>query len=129
MLTAKTQSELGADDDLVLVHAAKQGHLAAFEQLVERYTTMIFRVSVHIMNSPEDAEEIVQDAFLKAFQHLHNFEERARFSTWLTRIAVDEALIRLRRSRRVPTVSMADHNSGPLVERIADWRRNPEPLY
>jgi RNA polymerase sigma-70 factor (ECF subfamily) len=131
MLTAKTQSELGADDDLVLVHAAKQGHLAAFEQLVERYTTMIFRVSVHIMNSPEDAEEIVRDACLKDFQHLHNFEERGRFSTWLTRIAVNEALIRLRRSRRVPSVSMDDHTdeSRPLVERIADWRPDPGQLY
>ena len=57
--------------------------MAAFEQLVERHTAMVFRVAMHIMRPPEDAEDIVQDAFLKVFQHLQLFEERSRFSTWL----------------------------------------------
>jgi RNA polymerase sigma-70 factor (ECF subfamily) len=95
----KRQQQIDTSDDVALVHAAKQGEMGAFEQLVERHTAMIFRVAMHIMNSREDAEDIVQDAFLKAFQHLQRFEERSRFSTWLTRIAVNVALERTRGAR------------------------------
>ncbi len=73
--------EFGMPDDVTLVRSAKEGDMAAFEELVNRHTGMILRVAMHITNSREDAEEAVQDAFLKAFQHLQRFEERARFST------------------------------------------------
>jgi RNA polymerase sigma-70 factor (ECF subfamily) len=86
---------------------------------------------MHIMNSYEDAEEIVQDAFLRAFQHLHDFEERARFSTWLTRIAVNAALMKLRTLRRGTTISMNQEmeEGGTLADKVADWKLNPEQLY
>jgi RNA polymerase sigma-70 factor (ECF subfamily) len=131
MSIRETQHELGASDDVTLVHAAKQGDIAAFEQLVKRHTALIFRVAMHILNSREDAEEVVQDAFLKAFQHLPGFEERSRFSTWLTRITVNAALMKLRSLRRATTVSTdEEHDDGTAVgERLADWRPNPEQLY
>src|SRR5207248_661290 len=105
--------------------------MAAFEELVKRHTTLIFRVAMHFMNSHEDAEEIVQDAFLKAFQHLQHFEERARFSTWLTRIAVNAALMKLRSLRRTTAISMDQEmdEGGTLADKVADWKPNPEQLY
>ena len=131
MSVTTTQPELDASDDLALVHAAKQGDMAAFEQLVKRHTAMAFRVAMHIMNSREDAEDIVQDAFLKAFLNLQHFEERSRFSTWLTRIAVNAALMKLRSSRRATTVSIDQEadEGGTLADKVADWKPNPEQLY
>jgi RNA polymerase sigma-70 factor, ECF subfamily len=131
MSVRKIQSELDAAEDIALVHAAKQGDVDAFEQLVDRHTPMIFRVTMNIMNSREDAEDIVQDAFLKAFQHLQRFEERSRFSTWLTRIAVNAALMKLRSLRRVTPVSLDQEGDegGTLAEKVADWKPNPEQLY
>jgi len=79
----------------------------------------------------EDAEEVVQDSFFKAFQHLRDFEERARFSTWLTRITVNAALVKLRSLRRAATISMdQEANEGStLADKVADWKPNPEQLY
>jgi RNA polymerase sigma-70 factor (ECF subfamily) len=129
-MTTNTKRELGTSD-VALVYSAKQGDMAAFEEHIERHTAMIFRIAVHITGFREDAEDVVQDAFLKAFQNLHRFEERARFSTWLPRIAVNEALTKLRRSRRSPTISLDDDTdeSISLGERIADWRPNTEQSY
>ena len=131
MSNTKTRLELDTSDDVTLVDAAKQGDMAAFEQLVKRHTAMIFRVAMHIMASREDAEEVVQDAFFKAFQHLQDFEGRARFSTWLTRIAVNAALMRLRNLHRATTVSIDQEadEGGTLADKVADWKPNPEQLY
>lgn len=131
MTLKKAEPNFGTRDDVTLVRSAKQGDMAAFEELVNRHTDMILRVAMHITNLREDAEEAAQDAFLKAFQHLQSFEERARFSTWLTRIAVNEALIRLRRPQRTRTVSInseADEFRS-LGDEIVDGRPNPEQAY
>jgi RNA polymerase sigma-70 factor, ECF subfamily len=131
MLTLMTQLEIDTVDDGTLVHAAKEGDMAAFEQLIERHTVMVFRVAMHILISREDAEDVMQDSFLKAFQNLKGFEERARFSTWLTRIVVNTSLMKLRTLRR-PTASSLDEESedgGALVDTVADWRPDPEQLY
>lgn len=127
----KTPCELEASEDVELVHAAKEGNMAAFEQLVTRHTAMIFRIAMHIMACPEDAEDIVQETFLKAFQHLHRFEERARFSTWLTRIAVNTALTKRRDTGRTTTISMDQEadEGGTLADKVGDWKPNPEQLY
>jgi RNA polymerase sigma-70 factor, ECF subfamily len=122
---------LEIDEDLVLVHSAKEGDTSAFEQLIKRHTSTVFRVAMHLTSSREDAEDIVQDAFLKAFRGIQQFEGRARFSTWLTRIAVNESLVKLRGSRRAVTMSLDEEtdDSGALADRVADWRPNPEQLY
>jgi RNA polymerase sigma-70 factor (ECF subfamily) len=85
--------------DMALVAAAKNGNRKAFEILVERHEQRIFFVARRITRTREDAEDVVQQSFQKAFTHLRNFEGRSAFSTWLTRIAITEALMFLRRSR------------------------------
>lgn len=129
MNALKTQHEI--DYDVALVLAAKQGDMTAFEQLIKRHTSMVFRVAMHILASPEDAEDVLQEAFLKAFQHLNTFEERSRFSTWLTKIVVNSALMKLRSLRRSTLTSLDEESEdgSTLVDTIADWRPNPEQLY
>jgi RNA polymerase sigma-70 factor, ECF subfamily len=119
-------------DELALVHAAKAGDLGAFEELVKRYDRNVFRIAQHITQNREDAEDVVQDAFLKAYQNLQNFQENSKFYTWLVRIAVNEALMRLRRRRPGQMVSLdedikTDEDSMP--REVADWSPNPEQLY
>src|SRR5437868_2746589 len=86
-------------EEMRLVHAAKGGDLGAFEELVRKYDRNVFRIANHITQNREDAEDVVQDAFLKAFQNLDRFQENSKFYTWLVRIAVNEALMKLRRRR------------------------------
>jgi len=120
------------DPDRALVQAAKQGDLGAFEELLRRHQATVFRIARHMLGSPEDAEEIAQEAFLKAYDHLDRFEECSRFSTWLTRIAVNAALMKLRQRRSRPTVPLPEEHvddRGALPQTIADWRPNPEQIY
>ena len=120
------------DSEMALVHAAKQGDVGAFEQLLRGTQGMVFRVAQHITGSREDAEEVVQEAFLKAFQNLERFEERSRFSTWVTRITVNTALMRVRSRRGHETVPLHEDDPGDpsaLAEEVADWRPDPEQLY
>jgi len=131
MLITKVQRELDTSDDLALVRSAKQGDMAAFEQLIHRHTAMIFRIAMHITRSPEVSEGLVQEAFLRACENMQYFDERTRFSTWLARITAKEALTRLRGSRSARTHSMDEEpeESWPLGNRIADWRLQPEQFY
>jgi len=80
-----------------LVAAAKRGEVSAFEELVTRYERKIFRVTRNITGNLQDAEDAMQEAFLKSYEHLETFKGDSRFYTWLVRIAVNEALMRLRR--------------------------------
>jgi len=94
-------SQVGQDSDGALVAAAKCGDTHAFEKLVLRYKRRVFAIAQRITNNHEDAEDVVQDCFHKAFLHLDAFQERSQFSTWLTRIAMNEAFMLLRRRRGV----------------------------
>ncbi|MGH6630716.1 MAG: sigma-70 family RNA polymerase sigma factor, partial [Burkholderiales bacterium] len=76
-----------AGDELALVQAAKAGDVGAFEQLVKRYDRNIFRLAQHITQNREDAEDVLQEAFLKAYTHLGDFQGNSKFYTWLVRIA------------------------------------------
>ncbi len=119
-------------DELALVHAAKAGDLGAFEQLVKRYDRNVFRIAQHITQNREDAEDVVQDAFLKAYQNLQNFQENSKFYTWLVRIAVNEALMRLRKRRTGQMVSLDEDiktDEDAIPREVADWSPNPEQLY
>src|SRR3984957_11007630 len=98
------------EGDLILVAAAKGGNLRAFEILVERHEQRIFFVARRITSTREDAEDVVQQSFQKAFTHLGKFEGRSAFSSWLTRIAITEALMLLRRSRGLREVLIDDLN-------------------
>src|SRR5437016_10688967 len=119
-------------DVLLLVQAAKRGDVAAFEELVRRYDRNVFRIAQHITQNREDAEDVVQDAFLKAYQNLEQFQGNSKFYTWLVRIAVNEALMRLRKRRNDRTVSLdedVETEDGSIPREVADWSPNPEQLY
>ena len=119
-------------DELKLVRAAKAGDIGAFEQLVHRYDRNVFRIAQHITQNREDAEDVVQDAFLKAYENLKNFQEQSKFYTWLVRIAVNEALMRLRRRRPERMVSLDEEvktDEDSMPREVADWSPNPEQLY
>ena len=121
-----------ADDDLSLVRASKSGDVAAFEKLVERYDRKLLRIAQNLMHNREDAEEVVQETFLKAFQHMGQFRGDAKFSTWLIRIAMNQALMMLRKLRSGREVSIdkdfqSEEDNLPID--VADWAPNPEELY
>ena len=121
-----------AVDDLALVHACKAGDVAAFEELVKRYDRKLFRFAQHLTHSREDAQDIVQESFLKAFQHLAKFREDSKFSTWLIRITFNQAMMTLRKRRVTKELSIdgdfgSEDESRPIE--VADWVPNPEELY
>lgn len=127
------QRKAGEDtSELVLVQSAKKGDLEAFSELVKRYDRNIFRIAQHITHNEEDAQDVVQDAFLKAYQNLEQFQGNSKFYTWLVRIAVNEALMKLRRRRTDRTVSIdedVETEEGSMPREVADWGPNPEQLY
>jgi len=120
-------------DDLDLVHASKNGDVAAFEQLLKRYDRKLFRIAHHVTHNREDAEDTVQEAFLKAFQHLGEFREDSKFSTWLIRITLNQALMKLRKQRRaireVPLDQDFQADGDMLPIEVIDWAPDPEQLY
>src|SRR5512147_3100007 len=119
-------------DELRLVRAAKAGDISAFEELVHRYDRNVFRIAQHITQNREDAEDVVQDAFLKSYENLQNFQEQSKFYTWLVRIAVNEALMRLRRRRPERMVSLDEEvktDEDSMPREVADWSPNPEQQY
>jgi RNA polymerase sigma-70 factor (ECF subfamily) len=97
-------SGVDKDSDTALVTAIKRGDPLAFEKLVLRYKPRMFAVAKRITKNREDAEDVVQESFHKAFRHLNDFQEKSRFSTWMTRIAMNEAFMLLRRRRGIPEV-------------------------
>src|SRR5947207_2476504 len=125
-------TETAVSDELALVQAAKQGDVGAFEQLVKRYDRNVFRIAQHITQNREDAEDVVQDAFLKAYENLEQFQGNSKFYTWLVRIAVNESLMKLRRRKTSKTVSMdedVETEEGSMPREFADWSPNPEQQY
>jgi RNA polymerase sigma-70 factor (ECF subfamily) len=120
-----------ADDDLDLVHASKNGDVSAFEQLVKRYDRKLLRIAHNVTHNTEDSQDAVQETFLKAFQHLGQFREDSKFSTWLIRITVNQSLMKLRK-RATRDVSLDEdfqsEGDMPPME-AADWAPNPEQLY
>ena len=122
-----------ASDDLDLVHASKNGDVAAFEQLVKRYDRKLLRIAQHVTHNREDSEDAVQEAFLKAFQHLSDFREDSKFSTWLIRITLNQSLMKLRKQRRAirDVFLEEDFHAGEdmLPMDVTDWAPDPEQLY
>jgi RNA polymerase sigma-70 factor (ECF subfamily) len=128
----KVNDATGNMDELALVEAAKKGDIAAFEELVKRYDRNVFRIAQHITQNREDAEDVVQDAFLKAYGNLSQFQGQSKFYTWLVRIAVNEALMKLRRRRPERTVSLdqdVETDEDTIPREVADWSPNPEQQY
>jgi len=130
-MTESSQAAAGKDDS-VLVIEAKAGSYAAFEELVSRYEKKIYRLGLNLTGNPEDAEDVLQEAFLKAFEHLPEFRADSRFYTWLVRIAINEGLMKLRKRRSDKSVPIEDAvgEEGEIMPReFTDWKPNPEQVY
>jgi RNA polymerase sigma-70 factor, ECF subfamily len=131
-VNAQRQNIAGLDEEATLVLAAKSGDGQAFEILIERYERRILAVARRFTRTREDAEDIVQQSFQKAFVHLHEFEGKSSFSTWLTRIAINEALVFLRKGRRGREVSIDDlrgNEETPLLPEMSDSHADPENAF
>lgn len=117
------------DPDATLVASAVEGDSAAFEELVRRHHRRLCRAALCVTGNREDAEDAAQVAFVKAFQNLRTFERHARFSTWLTRIAINEAVARVRARKPFENLSLDDdsHEFRPAL--LDAWVDDPERLY
>ena len=119
--------DAAADEELVA--ATERGDELAFETLVKRHERKIFVLALRYTRVREDAEDVVQQTFQKAFVHLQRFEGKSAFSTWVTRVAINEALILLRKRRTMREVPIDDSSSSgettPALE-LADARPDPE---
>src|SRR5579872_1907807 len=115
-----------------LVAAAKKGDETAFRELVEKHKRSIYLRAFRIMGNSEDAADVTQSTLLKAFLHLPGFKGQSSFSTWITRIAINEALMMRRRDRsalEVPIDEVIPGDDTPAAPEIADTRPNPEHWY
>jgi RNA polymerase sigma-70 factor (ECF subfamily) len=121
-----------AKDEYALLDAAKRGDSAAFEILCKQSSNTVFRVARQIVRNNEDAEDVVQESFQQAFIHLKSFKGDSRFSTWLSRIAINAALMKLRKKHRKWDVSLDESTEiDELSSRrdVEDQGLDPEQLY
>jgi RNA polymerase sigma-70 factor (ECF subfamily) len=118
---------LADDPDFEIVERVRNGDTDAFEELVRKHGRRVYRSLLGILGKPEETEDALQDAFLKAFQHLPNFEGRSRFSTWLVRIAINTGLQRLRSQKEVD--SLDEENEEFRPRNIQSWMATPEECY
>jgi RNA polymerase sigma-70 factor (ECF subfamily) len=119
-----------ADEDLRLIDRVLEGDRQAFETLVRRHERRVFRVTLAVLGQVEDAEDAMQDAFIKAYRHLSQFRRDARFTTWLTRVAVNEALQRRqKRKDYVPLDASPTSETQNFPQRFEPWSDDPESLY
>jgi RNA polymerase sigma-70 factor (ECF subfamily) len=124
--------KIAVNDETEVLALARQGDVGAFSQLMKRYETKIFRLAQHITQNREDAEDVLQETFLKAYEHLDQFQGNSKFYTWVVRIAVNQALMKLRKRRSDRSVSLdegIDTGEDTVIREIAAWDENPEQRY
>jgi len=132
MTSESMMSVFQEKSDATLIAAIKNGESQAFEFLVKRHEAKAFRIAFRITRNREDAQDVVQESFHKAFTHLDRFQEKSSFSTWLTRIAINEGLMSLRKTRAAREFSVYDMKSEtedlfPL--QTPDRGKNPGEIY
>ena len=124
-------SQAGVDES-TLVAQSRQGDTVAFGELVRRYEAKIFRLAQHVTQNREDAEDVLQETFMKAYEHLDQFQGNSKFYTWIVRIAVNQALMKLRRRKTDKSVSLdetIDTGEDTIVREVAAWDEDPEQRY
>jgi len=120
------------NEEQALVERARAGDAAAFTTLVEKNERKIYRLAKHITQNDEDAEDVLQESFLKAYSNLDSFQGQSKFYTWLVRIAVNEALMKLRKRKSDRTVSLDEPHEteeDTVTREIAVWDDDPEKRY
>src|ERR1700675_2757815 len=123
---------MDARKEYALLVAAKSGDSAAFEMLCKQSANMVFRVARRMMRNNEDAEDVLQESFQQAFIHLNSFNGDSRFSTWLSRIAINAALMKLRKKQHLWDMSLDESNEDEQSSHcldVEDQGLNPEQLY
>jgi RNA polymerase sigma-70 factor (ECF subfamily) len=120
-----TRAGSTALSDEEVVERVLAGDTALYEVVMRRYNTRLYRVARSILKNDGEAEDVMQDAYVKAFQHLSQFARRARFSTWLTRIAVHEAIARVQKARRFEDWDNMNENQQNEIG-ATPLRSNPE---
>jgi RNA polymerase sigma-70 factor, ECF subfamily len=120
-------------DEETLVRSGLKGDAEALDKLFSRYTRPLYQTALRLLGNPEDAEDALQDGLLSAVRNLGSFEGRSKFSTWLTRIVINAALMRLRSRRSHPAVSLEqedpEQREMTLGSRIPDTKLTPEERY
>ncbi len=132
MAETNITSDAAGTEELDLVTRARAADADAFNDLVRRYERKIYRLAKNITQHDEDAEDVLQETFLKAYEHLGDFQGNSKFYTWLVRIAVNEALMKLRKrktDRTVPLDEPVDTGEETVVREIAVWDEDPEQKY
>ena len=124
---------MDATEVTAVLARARQGDSEAFRTLVERHSRRAFQLAYRITGNEQDAEDVVQESFIRAYRQLGRFEARAHFGTWLHRIVVNEALMRLRTRRRKPETSIDDLlpsylEDGHHAEQFPDWSERADDL-
>ncbi len=126
MIQNRRQGFVGIPDE-DLVDRAQKGDQAAFAELVERHYNSCTKLALSILRDKSDAEDEVQNACWKAFEHLKQFNREAKFSTWLTRIVVNQCLMRLRKAKRAKMLYMDDTQLGEEVVTLELRDETPTP--
>jgi len=124
-------SQAGTDESVLLAQS-REGDTRAFAELVRRYEGKIFRLAQHITQNREDAEDVLQETFMKSYEHLDQFKGDSKFYTWIVRIAVNQALMKLRRRKTDKSVSLdeqIDTGEDTIVREIAAWDEDPEQRF
>lgn len=131
----KLELAVAPNEDLLLVERAKAGDLEAFESLAARHEQRVYALALRMLRNEHDAQDVTQETFLSALEHLGQFRAEASFSTWLLRIASHASLKVIRKRKGLPTVSLEEavepreHEFAvPHPEFIADWRNSPDEL-
>ena len=124
VLVQQAQREDWSDEEVV--RRVLDGETALYELLMRRHNQRLYRVARAILRDDAEAEDVMQDAYVRAYQNLASFEGRAKFVTWLTRIAVHEALTRSRRRVRFQAVDPADESHGEIMQSPPSSMRSPE---
>jgi RNA polymerase sigma-70 factor, ECF subfamily len=124
-----TEASLRVDQDAEFVARVQRGDLDAFEELMNRHSQRVYRTLISILGNSEEARDAMQDTFLKAFQHLGDFEGRSKFSTWLVSIAGNTGIQRLRERKNVESLDDGDEDEGFRPRQVRAWTDNPEQVY
>ena len=127
----QSPTQSSPDPDLVLVEASIRGDITSFEELVRRYDRKLLRIAMQVTHDSEDAQDAVQETFLKVYQKLNQFRGTSKFSTWLIRIALNESLMKLRKRRYAQELPLdyEDANGENVPLDVADWSPDAEQIY
>ena len=129
MTVLETAMRLGVDEsipDEEVIRRVKAGEIDLFEILMRRYNRRLYRAVRSVLGSDGDVEQVMQDAYVAAYTHLAQFAERSKFSTWLTRIAIYEALARVKRQKRFVDIESVAESGKEHSRMLASNSRNPE---